>query len=329
MKQLGDTQTIKKVQKRFRITAAKEKFLNGCQVIHDAPLEGERAFMARQLVQCTLPHSNPGDDKPAWVRRNGNRGLVIQAGWDLKKNCSTGYPYGTLPRLLLFWIISEVLRDKERRVRENNRRIELGDNLSSFMRDLGLIPASAGGGKRSDSTRLKDQMRRLFNCRITFQGFEESADEEGEGKFSMDVAPKYELWWSTKQPEQSALWGSWIELGEGFFQSVLESPVPVDMRALRLLKGSALCLDLYCWCVWKAFEARRTGQKQSISWKALMQQLGCSYEGLAAVKDFKKEIRAALRKVSSAYPGLRTARLEGGFSVLPGSGLAILPKGAR
>ena len=50
----------------------------------DPPDPQELAFLARELVQCTLPHSNPGQ-VPFWARTNGNMtrcatSLGLQAG---------------------------------------------------------------------------------------------------------------------------------------------------------------------------------------------------------------------------------------------------------
>ena len=145
---------VRKAAKEVVFTASHEKLLDAAAVIRLDPDAVERAYMARQLVQCTLPHRNPGKVE-AWVRRNGNAALVIQAGWDTQKSCSIGYPYGTIPRLLLFWVITEAVQTK-------SRRLQLGESISAFMRELGWIPSSAGGGKRSDAKRLRDQMRRLF-----------------------------------------------------------------------------------------------------------------------------------------------------------------------
>ncbi|MDQ2844242.1 MAG: hypothetical protein M3Y72_25020 [Acidobacteriota bacterium] len=63
--------------------------------------------MALQLVLCTLPHSDPGD-VPQWTRRTGSVMLGITPGRDFEKNRSLGYPYDTIPRLLLFWMTTEV-----------------------------------------------------------------------------------------------------------------------------------------------------------------------------------------------------------------------------
>ncbi|MBV5344255.1 MAG: hypothetical protein JZU63_01285, partial [Rhodoferax sp.] len=73
------------------------------EIALDRPTEQDAAYIARELVQCTLPHKNPGAVE-AWTRTNGNLSLVIQAGFNLGARKSYGYPFGTIPRLLLFWI---------------------------------------------------------------------------------------------------------------------------------------------------------------------------------------------------------------------------------
>jgi hypothetical protein len=47
----------------------------------------------------------------------------------------------------------------------------------------------------------------------------------GYGGWIMQVAPEGELWWDPKRPDQ----GSWIELGEKFFQAITTVPVPTDL----------------------------------------------------------------------------------------------------
>jgi hypothetical protein len=44
----------------------------------DRATEKDAAFLARQLIQATLPHSDPKAD--TWTRRNGNFALAVQAG---------------------------------------------------------------------------------------------------------------------------------------------------------------------------------------------------------------------------------------------------------
>jgi len=284
------------------LTRAQEKLLDIATAIRLDPGKFEAAFLARELVQCTLPHTNPGN-VPVWKRRNGNFTLGIVPGLNIETGKSYGYPYGTIPRLLLFWITTEAVRTK-------NRRLELGHSLAYFMRDLGLDP-NTGGGKRGDARRLQEQMRRLFKSTMSFQRTIEEDHRHGEQWLDMQVAPKGELWWDPKHPEQGALWGSYIILGEDFFNALVAFPVPVDMRILRALKRSPLALDLYAWVTWRVF---KTQKPTFIPWVGLMEQVGSEYGN---VKDFKRKAKAALRKILAVYPGLKLEWRSGGFTLHP------------
>jgi hypothetical protein len=219
---LAKSPRMKQVLKEARaLTPSEQKFLDAAAEIRLDPDQAEKAFMARQLVQCTLPHSNPGNI-PAWTRRSGNMALGLQPGWNHSKGCSVGYPYGTLPRLLLFWVTTEAVQTK-------NRRLELDQSLAGFMRELGLDPSH--GGKRSGAWRLRDQMERLFRCRISFeQAGANRTGEQSKEWLDMQVGPKAQYWWDTKQPEQTTLWGSWVELGAGVF-----------LRRLPLVRFPQIC----------------------------------------------------------------------------------------
>ena len=289
----------------------------------DRPSAQDSAYMARELVQCTLPHKNPGD-VPLWKRTNGNLTLGIQPGMNMRTGESYGYPFGSIPRLLLFWMTTEA-------VKTQNRRLELGNSLAGFMHELGLS-AYTGGGKRGDAKRLRDQMQRLFRSRISFERDITRAvkgkggtikQQHGQAWLDMQVAPDGELWWDDKDPEQPALWGSWIELGDKFFRAVTAAPVPVDMRALKALKRSPLALDLYAWLTHEAYRAHKSGHGRFVAWSLLMEQLGAEYSD---PKDFGKKARAAMRKVQVVYPDLKLGSLRAGVRIEPCSFPAIQPR---
>jgi len=291
----------------FHYTKAEIRFLDQVGDILDNPEAVERAYMARQLVQCTLPHSDPGD-KPAWVRTNGNLSLVIRPGWDARGNKSIGYPYGSLPRLVLFWLTAEAVKTR-------SPKIELGNTLAEFMRELGLS-WSTGAGPRSDARRLREQMNRLFRASISFeQSLERPDGAEGSRWLDMRVAPKGELWWDPKMPDQGALWGSWVQLSQEFFEAITAAPVPLDMRALRALKRSPLALDLYTWATYRTFSVRKAGKAVTVPYGALQAQLGTNYE---RERDFKTALKDALGKVQRVYPALKCEMEEGGLTILPG-----------
>ncbi len=282
------------------ISHQKMKFFSLISDIGLDPDKTEAGFMARQLVQATLPHKNPGSVE-AWSRKNGNLTLTIRSGWNSKEEKSIGYPYGSLPRLLLFWITTEA-------VRTNSPRIELGSSLSQFMEKLGLD--ARRGGKRSDTKRLKEQMIRLFRATISFEYSVNGRDSW----IDMQVAPKGMLCWDERYPGKDALWESNIHLGEDFFNAIISSPVPVDVRALKALKNSPLALDLYAWATYTAYQTQRTGKERSISWEHLHKQFGAEY---STTKNFSAKAWKSFERVQFAYPYLNIERVPGGIKILP------------
>lgn len=286
------------------VTSQQSKLLDAATAIQLDPDKIEAAFIARQLVQATLPHKNPGN-VPLWSRTNGNLTLGIQAGMNIETRKSYGYPYGTIPRLLLFWLTTEAVRTK-------NPRLELGNNLASFMRQLGLDPSRRGKG--SDAVRLRDQMQRLFKATISFHQKREEGGRKGEAWLDMKVAPEGVLWWDERQPDQPTLWGSWIELSKQFFNAITAAPVPVDMRALKALKNSPLALDLYSWATYTAYQTQKTGQSRFVSWELLHQQLGGDYN---RIDNFQAKAKAAFRKIKAVYSELGMEYEKGGVKVLP------------
>ena len=292
------------------ITPSHLQLIEVAQAIREKPEPDSEdiAFLARQLVQATLPHAAPRGTPPEWARVNGNLTLSIRPGFKTDrrtgKRVCIGYPFGTIPRLLLFWITTEALRTK-------SRRLELGASLNAFIRDLGLNPAT-GGGVRGDAKRLRDQMERLFRATISF----ERSDDDGQSWLDMQIAPKGFLWWDFKEPEQGALFTSWIELSEPFYEAILSAPVPVDVRALRALKRSPLALDLYAWLAYQSFLSTQRGRATFVSWTQMMKHLGTDY---ADLRNFRRHAKSAILKIRTVYPLLNLGFTHGGVEIRPGA----------
>ena len=254
---------------------------------------GSLGYMARVLVQATMPHkSAPGVE---FKRSNGAFTLTILSPSDV------GLPYGTYPRLLLAWLTSEAVKTK-------SPELELGPTLSGFMHGLGLIPA---GGRWGTIGRLKDQMTRLFSsyvsCRL-------AADTEVMG-VGFPVAPKYHLWWNPKSPEQAALWMSTVTLSHDFFKEIVDRPVPIDMRALQALKRSPMALDTYCWLTSRFSYLKK---KAEIPWVALQAQFGAGYPGTSqGQRNFKKNFLKHLRSVLVVYPEAKVQEGSHGLVLKP------------
>ncbi len=275
------------------------------------PRKDQLSWGARDLtIQVTLPHRDPGS-VPVWHRRNDYLGLTLSIRPGFRTDSRTGepvclgYPYGSIPRLLLFWMCTEA-------VRTHSRCLRLGRSLAEFMRDVGLNPKT-GGGKRGDAARLRNQIERLFRASISLERAERGA-VNGVRWLDMAVAPAGELWWDSTRTNGDVFFESWVELGERFYGAITERPVPVDRRALKALKQSPFALDIYGWAVYQSFA---TTSRRRVGWRHLQQQFGASY---TSSKDFKKYFRLALAKVESLY---RTAKMplrvvSGGIEVVPG-----------
>lgn len=287
--------------------------------IKEDPL-GDPAYLARFLIQCTLPHTDPGD-VPVWRRKNGKYTLRIQPGWDEHTDRSMGYPYGIMPRLILIWAVTEAKRTRI-------RRLHLGHCMTEFIEKLDLDKPS-GRGKRGIPARIKEQAQRLFSSHIDFfihtreivEGKTISSDESE----SYRVASKIHLRWNDKDPEQPVLWGSYIDLSRDFFAAIMESVVPCDMRAVGMLRKSPLALDLYMLCNYIGANLKHRGKTSHVlTWRMLSQQLGCDY---ADLHDIKKKIKAAMLKVKLAHPGLKAGYpAKGGGIEIYVSEPAIAPR---
>ena len=259
----------------------------------DARQAGTVRFMARALTQATMPHrAIPGCE---FKRRNGSFILSMLSPSDI------GLPYGSIPRLLVSWITTEAVRTK-------SPVLELGPSLSAFMAGLDLTPT---GGRWGSITRLRDQMTRLFASSVTCI----YDDKDRTGIVNVRVVEEADLWWNPKAPDDAPLWKSTIELGKKFFEEAINSPVPVDMRALKGLKRSPMALDIYCWLTYRLSYLRKPTE---IPWAALQMQFGADYaldeQGL---RNYKKKFLHHLRKVLILYPEANVEDGERGLLLKP------------
>jgi hypothetical protein len=245
--------------------------------------------MARAMVQATLPHRAVSGNE--FERRNGKFTLTLQAPSKI------GLPYGSIPRLLLAWVTTEAVKTK-------NRELELGDSMAAFMTELGL---TSTGGKNGSITRLKNQTRRLFSATVT-ASYE---DDQQIADMGYRLADKSVLWWNSKDPEQAGLWKSTVTLSEHFFNEVIDRPVPIDMRAIKVLKQSPMALDIYTWLTYRASYLK---QPTIIPWSSLALQFGSNY---AQLRQFKAAFLNELKKVVTVYGRIQIEATEPGLIVKP------------
>lgn len=269
-------------------------------------------FAARELILMNLPHSDP--QAPVWVRRNGNKALLVQGGYKIdpkdktgKKAVYVGIPYGPKARLILFYLMTEAKLTK-------NRRIYLGDSFNAFLEAIG---SSKNGGKKTGRDAVKKQLERISTA--SFYTTENASFDDAD---YFAKSPTYRftgeasLWFSKKSPDQMALWDSYIDLSPEFYESITKSAIPLDWDVLLKLKNSALEIDLYALLTYEAARGVMSGKGHFIPWVALQDQFGGNY---GDVKDFAKKARAALAKIKRLYPALKLGKRAGGLDILADS----------
>jgi hypothetical protein len=297
---------------------------------------GTVGFMARTMVMATLPYKDPKQD--IFVRKNGDFTLKVLAGY------SGGIPYGIYPRLLMSWVVTEAVRTK-------SPVLELGDSLSFFMRDVLNIRTSTGGVNGS-GTRVSEQMKRLFGSMVT-AGYAGSGNKRGFSLRNVMLADQLDLsaedsksfnldrpletagvihesgLWVPTLSEEANIWKSSVRLNARFFDECVNSPVPIDLRVYKVLKGSPLAMDIYAWLTFRMSYLKKRGKP--IPWAALMMQFGSSFGGNEAgppsdqaLRDFRKAFIKQLKVVLVLYPEAKIDIEENGLVLFP-SRPSVLP----
>lgn len=249
-------------------------------------------FLHSLLCQLGLPRSR--QDDRVFERSSGKAALRLEAGtmFDGTAFRDLPLPYGARPRLVLHHICSEA-------VRRRSPLIPIGNSLSGFLRDLGYTT----GGR--EHQRFRSQMTALCAVRMTLghsDGFRATT-------IRTEPVKRFEAWVSTDD-RQRALWPGELELSPEFYSTLLDHAVPLDPRALKALRSSALALDVYTWLGHRLCRVGR--QPVKLSWANLRDQFGQEY---ADPKDFKKKFAPALRKALAVYPSAHVDQVAGGIEL--------------
>ena len=271
------------------------------QLVRASEAAPDTGFMARLMMLCSLPRTNPGRQLQ-YKRVNGPYTLIMTAVGQ------TGLPFGNLSRLLLAWVCTEA-------VRTQSRELVLGASLSGFMCKLGIAPVGC------TRTRLRNQMKRLFNAHIQL-AYE---DKQVSTSVNSPVASRAGFWWNERRPGGQGLRDGKIELGEKFFREIINHPVPLDMNVLKALKRSSLGIDLYLWLTYRTFTLKRP---LGLSWARLYSQFGGTPANASdnrTVDYFRTDCLRELKKIKMAWPVLNYVTAQGVLILLP-SKPAITPK---
>ncbi len=248
-------------------------------------------FLHSVLCQVGLPRAQT--DTRVFQRNSGTAAIEITAGQLYKRGkfVPAPMPYGAKPRLVLMHLCAEAVRTR-------SPEIQVGRSAREFLGRLGLSDGGEG------YARFRAQMEALAACRMTL------GMSVGEKDITINTQPisRFEAWMQHDH-RSIGLWPGSMTLSGEFYSTLLEHAVPLDPRAIKELKHSALALDVYTWLAHRLCRVRKA-EGVKLSWGNLRQQFGQEY---ACSKDFKKEFRAALLKVRTVYPDARVDDEIGGL----------------
>lgn len=251
------------------------------------------AFLHSALCAMSLPATRPRDEMAPIIRQDGQYALAIQPRQVLAREGdetilkSFGVPFGSYPRVMLIHILSEAVRKK-------SRHIELGQNLTDWMRRLGYPPPSYG--PRGTIHGIRDQMNRLMACewQIRWDG-----EQDGESVFQIRGVQLSTNYVGLHREDGS--FNSEIQLSEAFYEHLQEHAVPLDERAIAHIKDSPTALDLYTYL---SYRLPRIGREKPavLRWDQLAAHMGIAPKHL---HHFRNAIRRNWALVSAAYPDAR------------------------
>ena len=289
-----------RVLEQLVMTVPEERLLESAINIETASPSGDDIrYMHSIMCQVGLPRSKV--DGTLFERKSGGAILLVRAGhiFDGHEMAQQPVPYGAMPRLMLTWMNTYAVRHK-------TAEVPVGDSASEFLRMMGIEP---GGGKRGSYTTFCKQALALAACDLTL-GFNANGHAH---TFYGKPIEHFETWSQTENG-QRALWPGIITFTDSYFKALADHAVPLDMRALIALKGSALAMDIYAMLSDRLH--RITGRPVILHWKNLREQFGQEYKGNDPDKDFKREFLKALGQVQMVYQKAKIRKVKGGLLLM-------------
>jgi len=268
-------------------------------------------FAAWWMVLLSLPHCDKAS-RIQWTRSFGDHTLIVQSGVETAGDLALdetgrqrpqlrhlGVPYGSLSRLLLAWMATEVVKTR-------SQEVELGSTLTEFLGKLGIRCIT--GGKNGSVTAVMCQLNRLINARIkliTYTTIEQ--DKAVQFMRNVDVYSDecpYPLWRAVEMTHHRPKWQPRITLSGSFVEAVLEDVVAFDKRALRALSFSPLAIDLFWFIKWQVRQLRRSGDHTVVvPWDSLHKHMGSD----ACKSKLVEHVRRALPRVKCVYAEVKEA----------------------
>ena len=230
---------------------------------------------------------------------NGPYRLVVVALGD------QGLPWGSIPRLALAWLCTNV-------VRKRSRVVELGSSFEQFFTELGY-PLRMGGRNHRN---VKTHVERLFSAAFYMDVDKWAGADRWERNVEIWPVSKRVRLWKSRRGRTAGGWTvASVELSEPLYEAIIERPFPINLNAIKALRKSPLAIDLYLWLTFRMKGVRRPLR---LSWTQLCKQFS-ETEGLAgaAARDFARRMRKQLTRVVDVWPEVRIRFVRGGLLLMP------------
>ena len=95
------------------------------------------------------------------------------------------------------------------------------------------------------------------------------------------------------------LWLERVKLDEGFYQSLIDHPLPLREAAIQQISSRSMAIDLY---VWLAYRLHILDAPVTVSWPGLKQQFG---QGYSELRFFRRDLLPPLQLALAVYPEAR------------------------
>ena len=216
-----------------------------------------------------------------------------------------GLPWGSIPRLALAWLCTNV-------VRKRSRVVELGSSFEQFFTELGY-PLRMGGRNHRN---IKTHVERLFSAAF-YMDVEKWA---GEDRWERDieiwpVSKRVRLWRSRRERTAGGWTVASIELSEPLYEAIIERPFPINLNAIKTLRKSPLAIDLY---LWLTFRMKGVRHPLRLSWAQLCKQFSETERlSVAGARRFAERMRGQLCRVVEVWPEVRISFVRGGLVLMP------------
>lgn len=239
------------------------------------PSGAELSFVHAGFTQVSLPRTKC--DGREYFHRIGDTWLRLTAGSISIDGTETlcDLPYGALARLALARINTHV-------VRTGSREVPVASSAASWLRSLGKSESKA------HSDRARKTLGDLSACHLTLGRGNRTTKES--------IVRSVHGWAEGPDGRQ---WPTAIEVTRDYFEDLKNHAVPLDFRALQVLAGSSLALDIYTWL---SYRLHRVTTPTRISWGALEAQFAAADEGIGDWRgSWRRAFRRQLAAVQAVY----------------------------